>query len=157
MKINIICVGKIKEKYLVDAIKEYSKRLKKYIKLSIIELQDEKCPRNPGEEEAVKAVEGERILSRIRDEGFVVALAIEGRQMKSEEFASFISEKGVRGVSCIYFIIGGSIGLDTRVLNRADLKLSFSHMTFPHQLMRVILLEQIYRAEKIIKNEPYHK
>ncbi len=157
MKINIICVGKIKEKYLVDAIKEYSKRLKKYIKLSIIELQDEKCPRNPGEEEAVKAVEGERILSRIRDEGFVVALAIEGRQMKSEEFASFISEKAVRGVSCIYFIIGGSIGLDTRVLNRADLKLSFSHMTFPHQLMRVILLEQIYRAEKIIKNEPYHK
>lgn len=156
MKISIVCVGKIKEKYLSDAVKEYSKRLTRYLNLNIIEVNDEKCPENSGEEEKIKNIEGERILSKIKN-GFVVALAIDGKQMKSEEFADFIDDKMVRGISHIYFIIGGSLGLGQNVTERADFKISFSKMTFPHQLMRVILLEQIYRAEKILKNEPYHK
>lgn len=158
MKISILCVGKIKEKYFSDCINEYAKRLSGYVKLEITEVNDEKCPErlSKAEEERVKKTEGERILGRIKD-GFVVALAIDGRQMKSEEFSEFISEKMNRGISHIYFIIGGSLGLSEEVLNRADFKLSFSKMTFPHQLMRVVLLEQIYRAERIMKNEPYHK
>lgn len=158
MKISVICVGKIKEKYFIDAINEYAKRLSKYINLNIIEVNDEKCPESlsEAEEENVKIAEGSRILNKIKD-GYVVALAIDGKQMKSEELSAFISDKMVRGVSHIYFIIGGSLGLSNEVLNTADFKLSFSKMTFPHQLMRVVLLEQIYRAERIMKNEPYHK
>lgn len=158
MKISIVCVGKVKEKYFVDAIKEYCKRLSRYAEMNIIEVNDEKCPESlsPAEEMQVKIAEGERILSKIKD-GFVIALAIDGKMLKSEELAQFIQDKMVMGISHIYFVIGGSLGLSDEVLKRADYKLSFSKMTFPHQLMRVILLEQIYRAERIMKNEPYHK
>lgn len=158
MKISIVCVGKVKEKYFVDAIKEYCKRLSRYAEMNIIEVNDEKCPESlsVAEENQVKLAEGERILSKIKD-GFVIALAIEGKMLKSEELAELIEDKMVMGVSHIYFVIGGSLGLSSEVLKRADYKLSFSKMTFPHQLMRVILLEQIYRAERIMKNEPYHK
>lgn len=158
MKISIVCVGKVKEKYFVDAIKEYCKRLSRYAEMNIIEVNDEKCPESlsPAEEMQVKIAEGERILSKIKD-GFVIALAIDGKMLKSEELALFIQDKMVMGISHIYFVIGGSLGLSDEVLKRADYKLSFSKMTFPHQLMRVILLEQIYRAERIMKNEPYHK
>lgn len=158
MKISIVCVGKVKEKYFVDAIKEYCKRLSRYAEMNIIEVNDEKCPESlsVAEENQVKLAEGERILNKIKD-GFVIALAIEGKMLKSEELAELIEDKMVMGVSHIYFVIGGSLGLSSEVLKRADYKLSFSKMTFPHQLMRVILLEQIYRAERIMKNEPYHK
>lgn len=158
MKISIVCVGKVKEKYFVEAIKEYCKRLSRYAEMNIIEVNDEKCPESlsPAEEIQVKIAEGERILSKIK-EGFVIALAIDGKMLKSEELAQFIQDKMVMGISHIYFVIGGSLGLSDEVLKRADFKLSFSKMTFPHQLMRVILLEQIYRAERIMKNEPYHK
>ena len=158
MKISIVCVGKVKEKYFVDAIKEYCKRLSRYAEMNIIEVNDEKCPESlsVAEENQVKLAEGERILNKIKD-GYVIALAIEGKMLKSEELAELIEDKMVMGVSHIYFVIGGSLGLSSEVLKRADYKLSFSKMTFPHQLMRVILLEQIYRAERIMKNEPYHK
>ena len=159
MRITLITVGKIKEKYFTDAIKEYSKRLSRYCKLEIIELTDEKTPDRASEAEElqIKAKEGERILKTIKDGSYVVALAIEGKKMTSEKLAEFIGNLGVRGISDIVFIIGGSLGLDERVLNRADYLLSFSDMTFPHQLMRVILLEQIYRSFRILQNEPYHK
>lgn len=159
MKITIVCVGKIKEKYWRDAIAEYSKRLSRYIKLDIIELADEKTPEtmSPAQELEVKEKEGERILKSIKDDAFVVALAIEGKQLSSEELAKFVAEKGVRGISHIAFVIGGSLGLAGAVMKRADYALSFSPMTFPHQMMRVVLLEQIYRAERINRNEPYHK
>ena len=158
MKISIICVGKIKEKYFTMAIDEYSKRLSKYIKLNIIELLDEKAPENlsKAEEEAIKQKEGEKILKNIKDE-YVIALCIDGKELDSVELANFIQNTRTRGISHITFVIGGSLGLHKNVINRADFKLSFSKMTFPHQLMRVILLEQIYRSERILKNEPYHK
>lgn len=158
MKISIICVGKIKEKYFTMAIDEYSKRLSKYIKLNIIELLDEKAPENlsKAEEEAIKQKEGEKILKHIKDE-YVIALCIDGKELDSVELANFIQNTRTRGISHITFVIGGSLGLHKNVINRADFKLSFSKMTFPHQLMRVILLEQIYRSERILKNEPYHK
>lgn len=159
MNITLITVGKIKEKYLKDAIAEYSKRLSRYCKLDIIELQDEKTPDNASEKEElqIKGKEGEAILKNIKDNMFVVALAIDGKMLSSEELAEFIQEAGIRGNSNITFIIGGSLGLSKEVLNRADYKLSFSKMTFPHQLMRVILLEQIYRGFRINAGEPYHK
>lgn len=159
MNISLITVGKIKEKYLKDAINEYSKRLSRYCKLEIIELQDEKTPDNASgkEELQIKAKEGEAILKSIKDNMFVVALAIEGKMLSSEEFADFIKDAGIKGNSSIAFIIGGSLGLSKEVLNRADYKLSFSKMTFPHQLMRVILLEQVYRGFRINYGEPYHK
>lgn len=158
MKITIACVGKIKEKYFTDAINEYSKRLSRYVTLNICEVADEKAPESMSQAQAeqVKETEGERILKVIKD-SFVVALAIDGKKMTSEGFADFISDSMVRGVSHITFVIGGSLGLSDKVIKRADYKLSFSDMTFPHQLMRVILLEQIYRANRIMKNEPYHK
>ncbi len=158
MKISIICVGKIKEKYFTMAIDEYSKRLSKYIKLNIIELLDEKAPENlsKAEEESIKQKEGEKILKHIKDE-YVIALCIDGKELDSVELANFIQNTRTRGISHITFVIGGSLGLHKNVINRADFKLSFSKMTFPHQLMRVILLEQIYRSERILKNEPYHK
>ena len=159
MKITVITVGKIKEKYLEDAIAEYSKRLSRYCKLEIIQVADEKTPDRASEvvETQIKDKEGERILSHIKDTAYVVALAIEGKMISSEELAELIDGLGVRGESHIQFVIGGSLGLSKKVLERADYKLSFSRMTFPHQLMRVILLEQIYRSYRIIHGCPYHK
>lgn len=158
MKITVACVGKIKEKYFTDAINEYSKRLSRYVKLNIAEVTDEKAPESMSEAQAeqVKEIEGERLL-KVIDDSFVVALAINGKKMTSEAFSDFISNNMVKGISHITFVIGGSLGLSDKVLERADYKLSFSDMTFPHQLMRVVLLEQIYRAYRIMKNEPYHK
>ncbi len=159
MKITVIGVGRLKEKYWQAAIDEYSKRLSKYVKLDIIEVPDEKAPENlsAAEEEIVKKNEGERILKNIRDGAYVIALAINGKMLGSEELSEFLNERMVRGAGHIVFVIGGSLGLSPEVLDRADYKLSFSKMTFPHQMMRVILLEQFYRAVKIMKNEPYHK
>lgn len=158
MKISIACVGKIKEKYFTDAINEYVKRLSRYADVEILEVADEKAPESlsPAQAEIVKDKEGERLLKQIKD-SFVVVLAIEGKKMSSTQLSDFISDKMVMGVSHITFVIGGSLGLSKAVMERADYKLSFSDMTFPHQLMRVMLLEQIYRGFKIIKNEPYHK
>ena len=159
MKISVVCVGKIKEKYLSMAIEEYSKRLSRYCKLEIIELPDEKTPDNasPAEELQIKKKEGERILKNIKDSAYVIALAIEGKMLSSEELADKMQQLGVNGESHLVFVIGGSLGLDAEVLDRADYKLSFSKMTFPHQVMRMILLEQVYRGYRIISGEPYHK
>ena len=159
MKVTIVCVGKLKEAYWRGAIEEYSKRLGRYMKLEIVELPDEKAPEtmSPAQEDEVRQKEGLRILKAVKEDAFAVALAIEGKSLSSEGLADFIAEKAVRGVSHMVFIIGGSLGLSQDVMNRADFSLSFSPMTFPHQMMRVILLEQIYRAEKINRKEPYHK
>ncbi|MBE7049522.1 MAG: 23S rRNA (pseudouridine(1915)-N(3))-methyltransferase RlmH [Ruminococcaceae bacterium] len=159
MKINIICVGKLKEKYLKDAIDEYSKRLKRFCTFSIIELPDEKIGDNPSdaEEKKVLKTEGEKILKSIQSDDYVFALCVEGKEISSERFAKELSNLMVSGKSTVDFVIGGSLGLDDEVKNRSDYKLSFSPMTFPHQLMRVILSEQIYRCFKINANEKYHK
>lgn len=159
MKISIISVGKIKEKYLRDAIAEYSKRLSRYCKLEIIEVADEKTPDQASEalEDAIRDKEGERILKHIRDDMYVITLEIKGKMLTSEEFADKIESLGVQGKSSIAFVIGGSIGLGKDVLGRSDFALSFSKMTFPHQLMRVVLLEQVYRGYRIITGGPYHK
>ena len=159
MRISVVAVGRLKEKYLSDAIQEYSKRLGRYCKLDITEVADEKTPDGAGTvlEEQIKEREGERILKAVRENSYVIALAIEGRKLTSEKLAEKIGQLGVEGVSHITFIIGGSLGLSGSVLKRADYLLSFSDMTFPHQLMRVILLEQVYRAYRINMNEPYHK
>lgn len=159
MKITLITVGKIKEKYLKDAIAEYSKRLSRYCKLEIIEVADEKTPDQASEtvEEGIRAKEGERILKYIKDDMYVVTLEIGGKMLSSEELAEKINSLGLAGKSSIAFVIGGSIGLGKEVLSRSDYALSFSKMTFPHQLMRVILLEQVYRSYRIINGEPYHK
>ena len=159
MNISIITVGKLKEKYLKEGINEYLKRLSKYAKVEIIEVADEKAPENLSEREAemVKDKEGQGILKYIKDNMYVVALDIKGKQLSSEELADFLNQRAVLGESNIAFVIGGSLGLSQLVLNRANYKLSFSKMTFPHQLMRLILLEQIYRGFRIIKGEPYHK
>lgn len=159
MKITLVTVGKIKEKFFTDAIAEYSKRLSRYCKLEIIQVADEKTPdkASENEERQIKEKEGERILAQIKDGAYVIALAIEGQMISSEQLAAKIEQLGVSGQSQIVFVIGGSLGLSEAVLKRADYKLSFSKMTFPHQLMRVILLEQIYRAYRILNKEPYHK
>ncbi|WP_018590102.1 23S rRNA (pseudouridine(1915)-N(3))-methyltransferase RlmH [Terrisporobacter glycolicus] len=159
MRISIVCVGKIKEKYLKLGIDEFSKRLSKYCKLEVIELDDEKAPENLSDKEMlmIKDKEGKKILSKIKDNAHVIALAIDGKNLSSEELADTIDNLGVRGTSHIVFVIGGSLGLSDEVLRRANYKLSFSKMTFPHQLMRLILLEQIYRAYRINNGEPYHK
>ncbi|MGL4796555.1 MAG: 23S rRNA (pseudouridine(1915)-N(3))-methyltransferase RlmH [Paraclostridium sp.] len=159
MNISVISVGKLKEKYLKLGIEEFSKRLSKYSKLELIELDDEKCPENLSEKdmEIVKNKEGQKILNKIKNNSYVIALAIDGKNLSSEELADTISKLAVRGNSHITFIIGGSLGLSDEVLKRADYKLSFSKMTFPHQLMKLILLEQVYRAFRINNNEPYHK
>lgn len=159
MRITLVTVGKIKEKYLEDAIGEYSKRLSRYCKLDIVQVADEKTPDKAGEalETQIKEKEGERILSHIREGAYVIALAIDGKMLSSEELAAQVDKLGVSGVSWIVFVIGGSLGLSEKVLLRADCRLSFSRMTFPHQLMRVILLEQIYRSYRIISGGPYHK
>ena len=159
MKITVITVGKIKEKYLKEAIAEYSKRLSKYCKLEIVEVADEKTPDNASEvvENAIRAKEAERILKYVKDDAYVITLEINGKQLTSEELADKIEKLGVQGTSHIIFIIGGSIGLGEDVLQKSNYALSFSKMTFPHQLMRVVLLEQIYRSYRILGNEPYHK
>ena len=159
MKITCVAVGKIKEKYLTEAIREYEKRLGRYCRLEITELADEKTPdgASPAEEAAIREREGERILAKLRPDAYVIALAIKGQMLDSEELAGMIEKLGVKGISQIAFVIGGSLGLSDSVLSRADYQLSFSKMTFPHQLMRVVLLEQIYRSYRIINKEPYHK
>ena len=159
MKITLITVGKIKEKYLKDAIAEYSKRLNRYCKLEIVEVADEKTPDNASDtvEDAIRDKEGERILKYIKEDAYVITLEIAGKMLTSEEMAEKIEKLGVQGTSHIIFIIGGSIGLGSEILKRSDYALSFSKMTFPHQLMRVILLEQIYRSYRIMNHEPYHK
>ena len=159
MKITCVVVGKIKEKYFTDAIKEYSKRLSRYCKLEIVELADEKTPdgASEAEEMAIREKEGERILKALKDDAYVIARAIEGKMLDSVELSQKIERLGVSGTSHIAFVIGGSLGLAPAVMKRADYALSFSRMTFPHQLMRVVLLEQLYRSYRILKNEPYHK
>lgn len=159
MNITILCVGKIKEKFYQQAIEEYAKRLSRYCKLQIIEVQDEKTPDRASEKEElqIKKTEAERMLKQLSDQSYTIALAIDGKQYDSVRFANKISQLGVTGKSHITFIIGGSLGLDDGLLSRCNEKISFSAMTFPHQLMRVILLEQIYRGYRIINNEPYHK
>lgn len=159
MKIDIIAVGKVKEKFYREAIDEFAKRLSKYCKLQIIEVADEKTPDGASEavEEQIKAKEAERILKNIKDEAFVYTLEILGKKYDSVEFANRMNSLGVQGKSHIQFVIGGSLGLHDSVSARSDAKISFSDMTFPHQLMRVILLEQVYRGFRIIAGEPYHK
>lgn len=159
MKIDILCVGKIKEKFYVDAIAEYSKRLSRYITLNIIEVKDEKTPDHASvkEEDIIKGIEAEKLKKYISDNAYLVVLAIEGKQFSSEELSDFIVKKELSGISHIQFLIGGSLGVDDSIKKRADYLLSFSKMTFPHQLMRVVLLEQIYRSYKIKNKEPYHK
>lgn len=160
MKITILTVGKIKEKFYTQAIEEYAKRLSRYCKLEILEVADEKTPDHASEalEQKIKEREGERLLGHLENaSAYVIALAIDGRMMDSVELSEKLESLGVEGKSHLIFVIGGSLGLDERVIKRADFKLSFSKMTFPHQLMRVILLEQIYRSYRIMNHEPYHK
>ena len=158
MNINIVAVGSIKEKFFKDAVSEYAKRLSRYVKLNIIEVKDEKTPAMASalEEEKIKEVEAERILSKLPN-SYVVALTIDGKKYSSEELAKRMEKYDILSKGNLSFVIGGSLGLNKSVIDRADEKLSFSEMTFPHQLMRVILLEQIYRAYRIRNNEPYHK
>lgn len=159
MKITLLTVGKIKEKYLKDAVAEYSKRLSKYCKLEVIEVADEKTPDQAGEtvDNNIRRKEGERLMKYLRGDAFVITLEIQGHPLTSEELAEKIEGLGISGISHIIFVIGGSIGLGTKVLMRSDYALSVSRMTFPHQLMRAILLEQIYRSYRIIQGAPYHK
>ncbi len=159
MNIKIICVGKLKEKYWVDAVREYSRRLTPYCSLDIEELKEYRLMQNagPSEEEEVRVNEGREILEKIQPSDYVISLEIRGKRLSSEELAEKISDLGLSSRSDIDFIIGGSLGLSGDVSRRADYRLSFSDMTFPHQMMRVILLEQIYRAFKIQRGEPYHK
>lgn len=159
MKITILTVGKIKEKFYRDAISEYEKRLSRYCKLDIVEVADEKTPERASvaEQQKILEKEGERILANIRENTYVIILAIHGKMLDSVELSKKISGLAVSGVSDITFVIGGSLGLSDGVMKRGDFLLSFSSMTFPHQLMRVILLEQVYRSYRIANNEPYHK
>ena len=159
LKVNIICVGKLKEKFYCEAIDEYSKRLKSYCSLNIIEIKDEKIPNKPSEKEnqIIKEKEGNNILSHIKKDSYIICLDIKGKQYTSEEFSQKINNISTNISSSISFIIGGSLGISQNVLKKANESISFSKMTFPHQLFRVILLEQIYRAFTIMNNEPYHK
>lgn len=159
MNITVICIGKLKEKYWTAAIDEYSKRLKGYCSLDIIELKEARLPdkAGPAEELAVKEAEGEEILKKIKDNQYVITLEVKGKMLSSEKLAEKIDTLGLEGNSNVVFVIGGSLGLSATVSKRANFKLSFSEMTFPHQMMRVILLEQVYRAFKINRNEAYHK
>ena len=159
MKITIACVGRIKEKFYRDAVAEYEKRLSRYCKLEILEVADEKTPDGAGAalEEQIREKEGRRLLEKIREDAFVCSLEIEGKRLTSEGFAGWMEGLAVKGTSHIVFVIGGSLGLHESVRRRADMALSFSDMTFPHQLMRVILAEQVYRAFRIIQGAPYHQ
>lgn len=159
MKITLVTVGKIKEKFYTDAIAEYTKRLSRYCKLEIVQVADEKTPDKASEteERQIKEREGKRILAQIKEGAYVIALAIQGEMLSSEQLAGKLERLGIEGQSQVVLVIGGSLGLSEEVLRRADYQLSFSRMTFPHQLMRVILLEQLYRSYRIIQGEPYHK
>lgn len=159
MNITIIGVGKIKEKFMQEGIKEYSKRLSRYCKLKIIEVTDESAPENLSEKEIeiIKEKEGKRILSKLSNNSYIISLDIKGKNFSSEEFSKKIEDITLGGTNDITFIIGGSLGLSEEILNKSNFKLSFSKMTFPHQLMRIILLEQIYRGFRIMKGEPYHR
>ena len=159
MKIKIVTVGKLKEKYLKDGIAEYSKRISRFAKLEMIELADEKTPDKASEIENQKILEteGARILSKIGERDFVLVLAIEGKTFSSEEFSKQLEEASIKGYSTLTFIIGGSLGLAASVKNRANLSVSFGRLTLPHQLMRLVLVEQIYRAFTIQQGSPYHK
>lgn len=159
MNITIVTIGKLKEKYLIQGINEYLKRLTAYAKVENVELADEKAPENLSETEMeqVKQKEGERILAKLSDDTHVIALAIEGKMKSSEQLAADIDSLATYGKSKIAFVIGGSLGLSKDVMKRANDTLSFSKMTFPHQLMRLILVEQVYRAFRINRGEPYHK
>lgn len=159
MKITVLTVGKVKEKFYRQALEEFEKRLSRYCKLEIIEVQDEKTPERASEMEEmqIKEKEGQRLLKYIKEDAWVCALAIEGQMLDSVELSQKMEQLGIGRTSHMIFVIGGSLGLAEEVLKRADFKLSFSKMTFPHQLMRVILLEQIYRAYRIMQGEPYHK
>ncbi|MCI8455080.1 MAG: 23S rRNA (pseudouridine(1915)-N(3))-methyltransferase RlmH [Lachnospiraceae bacterium] len=159
MKITVLAVGKVKERFYREAVAEYTKRLGRYCRLEIMEVSDEKTPdgAGPALERQIKEKEGERILSHIREGCYVVALAIEGVETDSLGLAERIEAWSVSGISHLVFIIGGSLGLADSVLSRADFKLSFSRLTFPHQLMRVLVLEQLYRSYRIIQKQPYHK
>lgn len=159
MKIKVVTVGKLKEKYLKDGIAEYSKRISRFAKFEMIELSDEKTPDKASESENQKIleIEGQRILSKIADRDFVIVLAIEGQTFFSEEFSKQLEETSIKGFSTLTFIIGGSLGLSSSVKNRANLSVSFGRLTLPHQLMRLVLVEQIYRAFTIQQGFPYHK
>ncbi|OCT16413.1 23S rRNA (pseudouridine(1915)-N(3))-methyltransferase RlmH [Paenibacillus pectinilyticus] len=159
MHIQILTVGKLKERYLVDGIAEYVKRLGPYAKMQMIEVPDEKAPENmsPAEEQQVKVKEGERLLAKLGADVYVVALAIDGEMWTSEQLASSLDKLATYGRSQVAFVIGGSLGLSSELLRRADMRLSFGRMTLPHQLMRLVLVEQIYRAMRINRGEPYHK
>ncbi|MGG5370334.1 23S rRNA (pseudouridine(1915)-N(3))-methyltransferase RlmH [Enterococcus sp. AZ196] len=159
MNIKIISVGKLKEKYLVQGISEYTKRLSKYCKITLVEVPDEKAPEKLSDAEMiqVKEKEGDRILAKIKDGEYVFALAINGKNPSSEDFAATLEKLQISGKSRFVFVIGGSLGLSDQVLNRSNAQISFGKMTYPHQLMRLILVEQIYRAFRINQNEPYHK
>lgn len=159
MRVTVLCVGKVKEKFYRDAIDEFRKRLSRYCKLEIIEVADEKTPEQASDVEVrqIKDKEGERLLKNIKDDAYVITLCIDGIQLDSEGLSEKVEKLGIQGTSHICFVIGGSLGLSDEVIRRADYKLSFSRMTFPHQLMRVILLEQVYRAYRIMNHEPYHK
>ena len=159
MNINVVSVGKIKEKYLVDGIAEYAKRLSKYCKLTMIEVPDEKAPENlsPQDEIIVKKKEGMKILSKLKENTYLIVLAIDGQQLTSEGFSKKMDKIMIDGVSDISFVIGGSLGLSDEVIQKSDYKLSFSKTTFPHQLMKMVLLEQVYRGFRIRCGEPYHK
>ena len=159
MNIQIICIGKLKEKYWTDAVAEYMKRLSSYSSVKIVELKESRLPdkAGPAEEEKVKLEEGREILKAIKDGTYVVTLEIQGKQLSSEELAAKIEGLGIEGKSDVAFVIGGSLGLSHEVSKMADFKLSFSKMTFPHQMMRVVLLEQVYRSFKIMRHEAYHK
>lgn len=159
MRVRIVCIGKLKEKYWTAAVDEYSKRLSKYCDLEILQLKETKLVDKPSEADEKNVIyeEGQTILKNIKDGTYVIALEINGKSLSSEELAAKVDRLAIEGKSDITFVIGGSLGLSKEVSQRADFSLSFSKMTFPHQMMRVILLEQIYRSFKIIKNEAYHK
>ena len=159
MNVRLIAVGRLKEAYLRDAAQEYEKRLSRYVKLECTEIPDERIPdrASEAEEAAIRVKEGEKILGKLGAGDYVVALCVEGKQQSSEEFASLFSSLALSGRSTVSFVIGGSLGLSDAVKKRADLRLGVSRMTFPHQLFRVMLYEQIYRAQKILSGETYHK
>ncbi|MCB2830036.1 23S rRNA (pseudouridine(1915)-N(3))-methyltransferase RlmH [Streptococcus dysgalactiae] len=159
MKVKLICVGKLKEKYLKDGISEYHKRLSRFCQFEVIELTDEKIPdkASDAENQMILAKEAQRIEKKIGQRDFVVVLAIEGKPFPSETFSQLISETTVKGYSDITFIIGGSLGLDSRIKKRANVLMSFGLLTLPHQLIRLVLIEQIYRAFMIAQGSPYHK
>lgn len=159
MTVEIVCVGKLKEKFWREAVEEYAKRMKRFCTFTVKELKEAKLPANasPADEEAVKMAEGRSILEALRESSYVIALDLRGKAYDSEEFSRLLQDRMGEGVSHFTFLIGGSLGMPEEVLKRADLRISFSRMTFPHQLMRVILCEQIYRGFKIMRGEAYHK